>query len=233
VKAKLELKVTREEFQSEKENYVEAFAASAGVDKRDVSMYLLGEEPARRALAKRELLEALQVICDIVTDTPEEVEEAVVSSSFVQEFNQQFGEAVLERVAETEVVTQAPTPQPTEASDSVNAAVAGSTGEGMGSMVLVIIAVLVASCVICGVYVVRGRISPKAVVVKGPSLASVLPETSLSVMFDEERAEGDAETTPKRFPSITEGTPNWPRELYREITREGESTTGGDVESVL
>merc|ERR1719361_2184876 len=65
VKAKLELKVTREEFQAEKENYVEAFAASAGVAKRAVTMYLLGEGPTRRALnERRELLEALQVICD-------------------------------------------------------------------------------------------------------------------------------------------------------------------------
>lgn len=224
--------MTREEFQAEKENYVEAFAASAGVAKRAVTMYLLGEGPTRRALnERRELLEALQVICDILTDAPEEVEETVGSSSFVQDFNEQLDAAVLERVAETVVVTQAPTPQPTPASDSVNAAVAGSTGEGMGVFTLVLVACLVGSCVVCSVYVVRGRISSKAVV-KGPSLASVLPETSLCVLYDEE-AEGDAGATSKRFPSTTEGAANWPRELYREITREGEITTGGDVESVL
>lgn len=233
VKARLELKVTRQEFQAEKENYVEDFAISAGVDKRAVTMYLLGEVPTYRAQQqRRELRGGLQVICDILTDAPEEVEETVGSFGFVQEFNEQFHAVVLGRVVETVVVTQAPTPQPTAASDSVNTSVAGSTGEEMTSRALIIIAVLVASCFICGVYMVCGRSSSKAVVLKGPSLASVLPESSISVYYDEE-AEGTAGATSKRFPYTKDGTPNWPRELYQEITREGEGTTGKDVESVL
>lgn len=240
VKTKLEMSVTRETFEAEKENYVEAFAASAGVDKSSVTMYLADDDDteqsaARRVLAKRELLEALQVICDILTSAPEIVEDVVVSTDFVEEFNKELDQNILQQVFYTETITQAPTPQPP--SDSANAVESGSTGSNM-SMVLIAVALVVALCAVGVVYGVRGCVSPKVVVVKGSSLTNVQPRSSLSALYDE--VEGDVEEhgTTKRGPSASvaankqeEGS-NWPRELYQNITREGDQITT-DMENVL
>jgi len=234
VKSKLELKLTVDEFEAEKENYIEAFATSAGVDKSSVSMYLASSDvpqgDARRALGKRELLEALEVICDVITSNPEQVEDAVVADDFVQHFNEQLSEPVLERVAEVVTITEAPT---VAASDSANTATSDSNGGGQLTAMLISVAIVLALCAVCGLYAMRGW-APKVVLQKGSSLISVLPQDSLDFKYDER--EGDVETSNwKRDPSTASNRSNnrvsihsegWSKELYDDIVREGETQTG-------
>jgi len=218
--------VTSDEFAANKDEYEAAFAESAGVDKSAVHMYLVDEQQRRVLIG-----EALQVICEVITSTPEVVEEAVVADDFVEHFNSYLPEDVLESVAEPVVITQAPTPQPTESgSDSVKGTESKSSSKAL-NVALIAVAVGLAVCAVGLVYMVRGRDSPK-VALKGNSL-QIHPKSSLSVLYDQ--SEGDVETATKRGPaeSVAAMEGSWPREFYNDLHKREGATSTGPVEKAL
>lgn len=227
VKTKLELSVTPDEFATNKDEYEEAFAESAGVDKSAVHMYLADEQQRRVLIGA-----ALQVICEVITSTPEVVEDAVVADDFVEHFNSHLTEDVLESVAEPVVITQSPTPQPTQsASDSVKD-IESESGSKALSVALIAVAVGLAVCAVGLVYIVKGRVSPKVGILKGNSL-QILPKSSLSALYDQ--TEGDVETATKRGPAASFATmqESWSRELYTDIHKREGATFTGSVEKIL